>query len=55
MHLIVVSPFDGHQVGDRLTDPAEIARVLSGEQEAYVRRVADPVAPAPAVAEPVKE
>ncbi len=30
MHLIVRIPFDGHEIGQRITDPAHIAAILGG-------------------------
>jgi len=48
MHLFVRSAFGGRAVGDRITDPAEVASVLAGEYEHHVAKIAadDPAPPA---------
>lgn len=38
-HLSVRKHFDGHEPGDLITDPAEIAAILAGEHEHDVVRV----------------
>jgi hypothetical protein len=42
MHLVVVKPFSGFARGDVVTDKAQIADILRGEQAAHVVRVAVP-------------
>jgi hypothetical protein len=39
IHLVVVRPFDGLTRGDTVTDPARIAKVLSGEWAHSVVRI----------------
>ncbi len=34
--LVVAEPFNGHDKGDRITDPQEIEKVLAGEQAHHV-------------------
>lgn len=46
LHLIVSSPFDGREIGDRIEDPAEVERVLASEHSNLVIKVAAPAAPA---------
>lgn len=43
-HLSVVVPFGSHQRGDMITDEAEVAEVLSGENSANVAKVTAPAA-----------
>lgn len=38
-HLVVVHPFGSHNRGDAITDPAEIAAVLAGENAHHCRKV----------------
>lgn len=38
-HLTVIHPFGDYRRGDQITDPAEIAAVLAGENAAHVNRV----------------
>lgn len=56
-HLIVTDAFGDYAKGDRIEDPAEMAKILDGEQAARVVRVAaPPSAPAPArVAAPARD
>ncbi|WP_198173295.1 hypothetical protein [Cupriavidus sp. USMAA2-4] len=46
MILRVISPFNGYQVGDEITDAKEVDAVLASEQSANVVKVAAPAAPA---------
>lgn len=48
MALRVVQAFDGHAVGDLITDSAEIAAITSSEQSLFAVAVADEVPTAPA-------
>jgi hypothetical protein len=34
--LVVKNPFGGRGIGDRITDPAEIDRILAGEHSQHV-------------------
>ena len=34
--LVVKNPFNGHDIGHWITDPAEMAKVLAGEQAHHV-------------------
>jgi hypothetical protein len=34
--LVVINPFGGHDKGARITDPAEVARILEGEHAHHV-------------------
>ena len=36
--LVVTNPFGGREKGDRITDPAEIERILAGEHAHHVVR-----------------
>lgn len=38
-HLVVTSPFDGYARGDKITDEAEVARILAGDNADCVHRV----------------
>ena len=40
--LAVVRPFGAYRVGDLVTDPAEVARLLASEQAASVVRIQSP-------------
>lgn len=40
--LAVVRPFGTYRVGDLVTDPAEVARLLASEQSASVVRIQSP-------------
>lgn len=44
MILRVISPFNGYQVGDEITDPKAVAAVLASEQSNNVVKVAAPPA-----------
>ncbi len=44
-HLVVSEPFRAYARGDHITDAAEIAAILAGHEEAFVRRVAAPDEP----------
>ena len=44
MILRVISPFNGYQVGDEITDEAAIADILKSEQQVHVVKVAAPAA-----------
>ncbi len=46
MILRVISPFNGYQVGDEITDAKEVETVLASEQSVHVVKVAAPAAPA---------
>lgn len=37
--LVVIHPFDSYQRGDRISDPAEVARVSDSEQAHHCNRV----------------
>jgi hypothetical protein len=54
--LVVTNPFGGLSHGDRITDPTEIEKVLSGENAHYVVRSdhADVQAPVAAPQPPTK-
>jgi len=43
-NLIVKEPFGYYSKGQRITDPAEVAAILAGEQEGHVIKVATPSA-----------
>jgi hypothetical protein len=45
--LVVTNPFGGLSQGDRITDPAEIEAVLSGENAHHVVRADHADVPAP--------
>lgn len=45
MHLRVISPFNGHKVGDLITDSKQVAAILASEQANNVVKVAAPSAP----------
>ena len=55
LRLVVVRPFAGHRVGDVITDPAQIAAILAGEQASRVVKVAVPVTPAASSFTPAAE
>ncbi len=38
-HLIVHNPFGNYSKGALITDPAEVQRVLSGDNRAHVHRI----------------
>ena len=40
MILRVISPFNGYQVGDEITDEKTIAAILESEQQVHVVKVA---------------
>lgn len=40
MNLIAIQPFDGHQMGERITDAAQIEAILSDERVVFVNKVA---------------
>lgn len=40
--LAVVRPFGSYRIGDLVTDPAEVARLLASEQAASVVRIHPP-------------
>ncbi|WP_172966078.1 hypothetical protein [Cupriavidus pauculus] len=46
MILRVISPFNGYQVGDEITDEKAIAAILDSEQQVHVVKVAAPAAKA---------
>lgn len=55
-HLVVISPFAHHQVGDHITDADTVAAYLGGPQAAFVTPVAAPDQPVRAPdPEPVAE
>ena len=43
VELEVRSPFDGREVGARITDPEEVAAILADHREAFVVRIASAV------------
>ena len=53
-HLVVISPFGGHEVGEAITDAGEIETVLSGEHAYHVVQAesAEPEKKEPAVIAP---
>ncbi|WP_183031741.1 hypothetical protein [Cupriavidus sp. UME77] len=42
MILRVISPFNGYQIGDEITDAQEVAAILASEQSNNVVKVAAP-------------
>jgi hypothetical protein len=42
MKLVVVQPFAGRQVGDEITEPAEVEAIRGGEHALHVVAVATP-------------
>ncbi|SOY56853.1 hypothetical protein [Cupriavidus taiwanensis] len=44
MILRVITPFNGYQVGDEITDEKAVADILASEQAANVVKVAAPAA-----------
>lgn len=44
--LVALTPVAGYAIGDRITDPADIAKIVGTDAEANVVRVAAPDAPA---------
>ncbi|CAH2606523.1 protein of unknown function (plasmid) [Rhodovastum atsumiense] len=50
-HLVVTTPFGDRQRGDTITDQAEVARILAGEQADKVVKVQVPVETPAAVQE----
>ncbi len=45
--LVVTNPFGGREAGSRITDPAEIKAVLSGEHAHHVVQAEHPDSPKP--------
>lgn len=48
MPLTVTTPFDGHEVGEVITDAAQIEAVLASDAARFVVRTIDPETPEPA-------
>lgn len=43
-HLVVRTPFDGHVVGELITDPKKVADILLSEAASFVTKIAAPAA-----------
>ena len=45
IHLIVTSPFANHNVGERIKDSADVARILGSHQRMHVVKIEAPDEP----------
>ena len=53
--LVVHNPFGGHEIGHAISDPAEIERVLAGEQAHHVVAAEHPDSPVEATKTVIEE